>query len=217
LGIDSGRARKIKEALRARDRRTNPEVIELLQLSRRCVSLAMARHPDIEIAVTHPGPEMPPMRSTAAITPQIVDRARRSVLIVGYSVTVDSGLLGLPARTLATMGRAAARGVLVTAILHRDPKNRDALLAGWPHGVTAPNIFTWPERPGDAMAALHAKVIVADASEALVTSANLTYHGYEANIEVGVRITGSAAAQLESVFRELIRTRDFVPWKTSSV
>jgi phosphatidylserine/phosphatidylglycerophosphate/cardiolipin synthase-like enzyme len=62
------------------------------------------------------------------------------------------------------------------------------------------------------MASLHAKVLVADARHALVTSANLTYHGYEANVEVGVRITGDAAAQLESVFHELIRVRDFVPW-----
>lgn len=155
---------------------------------------------------------MPPLRSTAAITPRIVEGARRSLLIVGYSVTVDRKLVGLAARTLATMGRAAARGVQVTAILHRDPKNKKALLAGWPVGVAEPGIFTWPERPDDAMASLHAKVIVADGSQALVTSANLTYHGYEANIEVGVRITGPAAGQLESVFRELIRTRDFVPW-----
>lgn len=62
------------------------------------------------------------------------------------------------------------------------------------------------------MASLHAKVLVADACDALVTSANLTYHGLEANVEVGVRIVGGAAAQLEAVFHELIRVRDFVPW-----
>ena len=127
------------------------------------------------------------------------------------SVTVDPDLAGLAARTVAAIGAAADRGVLVTAILHRDPKNRSALLRGWPKGRDAPGIFTWPQRD-DEMASLHAKVLVADARDALVTSANLTYHGFEGNVEVGVRVTGDAADQLEAVFHELIRVRDFAPW-----
>ena len=35
------------------------------------------------------------------------------------------------------------------------------------------------------MAALHAKVIVVDGIQTLITSANLSYHGQEGNIELG--------------------------------
>jgi phosphatidylserine/phosphatidylglycerophosphate/cardiolipin synthase-like enzyme len=142
----------------------------------------------------------------------MIEAAQRSLLVVGYSVTVDSELAGLAARTVTAIGRAAVRGVVVTAILHRDSKNRDALLRGWPKGHAPPGLFTWPEREGDEKASLHAKVLVIDARDALVTSANLTYHGFEANVEVGVRVRGDAARQLETVFHELIRIRDFVPW-----
>lgn len=64
------------------------------------------------------------------------------------------------------------------------------------------------------MAKLHAKVIVADGRDALVTSANLTYHGYEANIEIGVRVSGEPARLVEKHFRELIRAEELVLWTT---
>ena len=37
---------------------------------------------------------------------------------------------------------------------------------------------------------MHAKVIIADHSEAIVGSANLTYSGADRNLEMGVRIRG---------------------------
>jgi phosphatidylserine/phosphatidylglycerophosphate/cardiolipin synthase-like enzyme len=62
------------------------------------------------------------------------------------------------------------------------------------------------------MTKLHAKVLVGDRSDALVTSANLTYHGMETNIELGIHVTGQAAAQIEEHFRDLIRQNELVPW-----
>ncbi len=55
------------------------------------------------------------------------------------------------------------------------------------------------------MASLHAKVLVADARDALVHRPTHLYHGLEANVEVGVRVTGDAPRRLEGVFHELIR------------
>ncbi|MBN3525174.1 hypothetical protein JSQ80_15340 [Paenibacillus apiarius] len=44
-----------------------------------------------------------------------------------------------------------------------------------------------------------------DRKEFLVTSANLTQHGLSSNIEVGVRIKGSIANQMENHFISLER------------
>ena len=62
----------------------------------------------------------------------------------------------------------------------------------------------------DKMAALHAKVISVDQRETLITSANLSYHGQEGNIEVGTRIESKEIAkQVEDVFTHLLCTKVF--------
>jgi phosphatidylserine/phosphatidylglycerophosphate/cardiolipin synthase-like enzyme len=62
------------------------------------------------------------------------------------------------------------------------------------------------------MASLHAKVLTADSDRALITSANLTFHGFEVNVEIGVQITGDGAQRLEAAFKELMHRRGFIPW-----
>ena len=50
------------------------------------------------------------------------------------------------------------------------------------------------------MSALHAKVISVDRSETLITSANLSYHGQEGNVELGTHvISKDIAMQVERV------------------
>ena len=47
---------------------------------------------------------------------------------------------------------------------------------------------------------LHAKVIVADRHDALVTSANLTHAGLLENLEMGLRIQGAMAVRCGTAF-----------------
>ena len=62
------------------------------------------------------------------------------------------------------------------------------------------------------MAKMHAKVLVADTRDALVTSANLTYHGFVGNVEMGVRIIGKPAKTVADVFERLLVEGEFVDW-----
>lgn len=171
-----------------------------------------SRTPLVEIARTGPAGSTFHLRTTGSVSRDIIDSSTRTLLVVGYSVTASAQDAGLAAQTLASIRQAAARGVVITALLHRDPKNRDAILASWPAAAPLPSVFTWPESPQDTMAKLHAKVIVADSADALVSSANLTYHGYDANIELGVRVTRDPARLVEEHFRELIRSEELVVW-----
>lgn len=168
--------------------------------------------PRIEVARTGPSSRAFELRSTGTLSREIVEASRSTLLLVGYSVSVSRDRTGLAAETVGAIVAAASRGVRVTAVLHRDPNNREALLRDWPAYARQPVLFTWPETPDDAMTKLHAKVLVGDRSDALVTSANLTYHGMETNIELGIRITGEAAAQIEEHFRDLIRQDELVSW-----
>ena len=56
-----------------------------------------------------------------------------------------------------------------------------------------------------------AKVISVDQTDTLSTSANLSYHGQEGNIELGARIhSKELAKQVEDIFTSLVFKRIFV-------
>lgn len=62
----------------------------------------------------------------------------------------------------------------------------------------------------DHMSALHAKVISVDKKLTLITSANLSYHGQQGNIELGALIESVAIArQVEDVFTQLLFSKVF--------
>ena len=58
------------------------------------------------------------------------------------------------------------------------------------------------------MAALHAKVISVDEQQTLITSANLSYHGQEGNIELGTLVDSKEIAkQVDDIFTYLVFTK----------
>ena len=70
-------------------------------------------------------------------------------------------------------------------------------------------IYNYPKQK-DKMSALHAKVISVDGKETLITSANLSYHGQEGNIELGTHIiSDSIAKQVDEVFTRLLFEKVF--------
>ncbi len=144
LGIDSSRAQGFREVLLSSAGRSGDDVLELLRFGRQCTVRARADAPTVEVAWTHPGPVLPAFRTSGSVAREVIDGAERSLLVVGYSVTVDADLAGLAAQTITAMGRAASRGIVVTSILHRNPKNREALLRGWPPGREPPGYSPGP-------------------------------------------------------------------------
>ena len=56
----------------------------------------------------------------------------------------------------------------------------------------------------------HAKLIVSDVKKALVSSANLSYHGMQGNVEMGFLIEShDKAKQIEEVMKEMVRMKVF--------
>jgi phosphatidylserine/phosphatidylglycerophosphate/cardiolipin synthase-like enzyme len=209
LGLPTARLDRIRDLLAAApDAKTLAAAIRVASAT---AERARADAVKVEVATTQPRGSGR-NRTTGGVARDVIKNATTKLLVVGYSVTADPELAGLAARTVAAMGTAAAHGVRVTAILHRDEPNRSALLRAWPPHAPRPRLYTWPERPDDAMAKMHAKVLVADESDALVTSANLTYHGFVGNVEMGVRVTGRPARAVAIVFERLVRSGEFVDW-----
>ncbi len=183
-----------------------------------CYQLAEGRAHTVDTVWT--GPEVPgsEVRRTQAVVSEIVASAQRELLIVGYWLVASTTQI----RVLIDQLRQKARsGVQVRFVFDPGEKakgadNFTALNQHWPPDLEeAPrSVFTWSDdlvkatsKGGDHYdRKLHAKVIVADRHDALVTSANLTRAGLLENLEMGLRIQGPMAAAVVRHFELLINS-----------
>jgi cardiolipin synthase len=153
------------------------------------------------------------VRATAPVIREMLGHARRSALVVTYSVWLGDGAAFDVIEQLAACSSA---GVDVTFVLDRryqDGRNLTELRRVWPTGRRAPTVYSWAHE-ADTIAKLHAKVIVIDRHDVLITSANLTGHGMDGNLELGLRVIGRPAEDTAAHFDQLIRDGRFesVPW-----
>ena len=170
--------------------------------------------PEIEIAWTGPDAEGPLVRPMASVVEEMLRNVREigEVLIVGYSLTAENG--SVMHGIIDLLGDASRKGASVTIILHRDEggQNRRNLLGAWNVKTRKPRILTWDPPHEHPYTKLHAKAMVVDRLDALVTSANFTFHGLESNLELGVRIRGPQAGAIAERFDHLISAGVVKTW-----
>lgn len=186
---------------------------EAAALSAEYRELAEQMGPDVArgilLGVTSAPPQSPPpllvwtapgapaaARRTAQVVSDVVTSAQRNLLVVGYSLTKAA------APFVEQVAGAARRGVGCSFVADRMEDKLETLVELWPDDVGLPALWSRPPDPDDEVSALHAKFISVDGLRLLVTSANLTYHGFHGNIEMGVLIEGSTAADAEQLVRE---------------
>ena len=185
----------------------------------RCESSPVDRkdsaRPEIEIAWTGPAAAGPLVRSTSVIMEEMLEGVRETgeVLLVGYALTVEPGTT--MERVIELLIATARRHASLSIVLHSDEdetKNLENLLKVWDVFVRKPTIYTWRPPPDHPFTKLHAKCLVVDRLDALVTSANFTFHGLESNLELGLRVRGPQAAAITERFDHLIATHVLEPW-----
>lgn len=173
----------------------------------------------MELVWTGPAPTHSPLRRTEQVLVELVKGARERLLLVTYAAWRHPPLV-------KALEDAVARGVKVTILVDSlDPKTTgpkiDLVKALGPKIAVAAAVYEWSrgERPRDEggyTGVLHVKCAVADGREVLISSANLTGHALELNMELGVRVLGGPVpSQVEGHFRELIEAGVFVPRATS--
>ena len=158
---------------------------------------------DVEIVCTAPERFGVPLRTTYATALQMMREASREIVVVGYVFTEGARNL------IEELARAAReRGARITVIGNRIREQLPLFRSVWPDGTTLPRVFSREADVDDPMAALHAKLLVCDRTSALVTSANFTYHGLHANIEIGVRVRAQAVEHLMEFIEAMISSGD---------
>lgn len=172
------------------------------------------RRQHLELVWTGPAPTHSTLRHTEQVLVELVKAARDRLLLVTYAAWHHPPL----ARALE---EAVTRGVRITILVDStDPKAAGPKVnLAWslgPRVAAAAQVCEWardrhqPDEDGHT-GVLHVKCAVADGREALVSSANLTGHAMDLNMEMGLRVVGGAiAGQIERHFRDLIEAGVFL-------
>lgn len=155
---------------------------------------------DAELVATLP-PESPGIaRPTGRVIRELVSNASREIILVGYELT-DMELVTL-------LAAATSRGSDVIVICDRARGAATRIVESWPMGVRLPRIFQDRERSTNApYASMHAKCLLVDSAQLLITSANFTFHGLHGNIEIGVRLGGAPAGEARKIFSHLVEDK----------
>lgn len=154
---------------------------------------------DVELVATLP-PAIPGIaRPTHQVILEMLRADVREVILLGYELT-DHG-------TMKLLSDAVSRRADVIMICDRGRGAANRVIEGWPVGVPYPRIFHDKERANGApYSSMHAKCLLVDGSDLLITSANFTFHGLHGNIEIGVRLSGSPAAEARKIFSHLVES-----------
>lgn len=141
-------------------------------------------------------------KPTMTVVQSMIEGAKRNILITGYSLSSYFSEL------TDTIIDKSQKGVFVKFFINNIEKQPEAdkLLR---YKGRFLRIYDYSNED-DKMAALHAKVISVDMKQTLITSANLSYHGQQGNIELGTLIESERAAkQLDDVMTQLIFKKIF--------
>ena len=136
------------------------------------------------------------------VVQSMINGAERNILITGYSLSSYFSEL------VDTIVLKSQRGVFVKFFVNDIDKQPgfDKILL---YKGRFLKIYNYHQED-DKLSALHAKVISVDQQQTLITSANLSYHGQQGNIELGTLIESKQIAkQIDDVFTKLIFSKIF--------
>lgn len=152
--------------------------------------------PKVEICWTGPETDGPLVTDSSAAVGRLLEACSDigQILLVGYSFTVPKGSYMEKVRDLLI--DASRRKAKIQVILHKDEeeKNKEELLKDWDVYTRKPEVYTWDPPAKHPYTKLHAKCLVVDRLQMLVTSANFTLHGLESNIELGLLVRNQPLA-----------------------
>lgn len=157
----------------------------------------------VSIVVTAPPSFAINARTTMSVVQSMISGAERNILITGYSLSsYFSDLVDI-------IIDKSQQGVFVKFFVNDIDKQQgfDKLLR---YKGRFLNMYNY-KQSDDKMSALHAKVLSVDGYSTLITSANLSYHGQQGNIELGTKIDSKTVAkQIDDIFTKLIFSKVFV-------
>jgi phosphatidylserine/phosphatidylglycerophosphate/cardiolipin synthase-like enzyme len=133
---------------------------------------------------------------------EMISSAKREIMLVGYLLIPSSTQV---IELVDRIKDKANQGCQVWIALNNAPNNRDnvkTLKDLWGDGPPF-ELYCW--NVTEEKVSLHAKMLLVDEDDFLITSANLTGHGMSKNIEIGLRYSnGSVPLKMKHQFKSLV-------------
>ena len=179
---------------------TNAQCADLTRIISAALSSGEASK--VSLVVTAPPSFSINARTTMNVVQSMIEGAERNILITGYSLSSYFSEL------VDTIIQKSQRGVFVKFFVNDLDKQLEFEKVLRYKGRFL-KVYNFHQEK-DKMATLHAKVISVDQQQTLITSANLSYHGQQGNIELGTLIESKQIAkQIEDVFTKLTFSKVF--------
>lgn len=163
--------------------------------------------PELELVWTGREAGARESRDTRQVLPELFARADRRVIVAGFAFREASAIFA------PLYARARDAGVEVEVFIHVDGTGRDARMSpesfftySWPWRDATPRLYYDARADAaDASSTMHAKCVVVDDREVLITSANFTGRAQRANVELGVLVRDADfAARVSGQWRSLV-------------
>ena len=145
---------------------------------------------ETELVWTGPSSELVATRKTEQALLQVINSAREKLFLTSFvAYDVES--------IVAALTNAADRGVALSMLLESSDRHGGGVsidgIARMREALPLARVYFWKEK-GDEFGGgkVHAKVAVCDEELCFISSANLTGHAMEKNMEAGVLIRGGA-------------------------
>lgn len=163
-----------------------------------------------ELVWTGPTTPFVSARRTEQTLLQVINAAEQTLFItsfVAYDVTT----------IVKALNDASTRGASISMLLESSQDHGGSMsfdvIGEMRMLVPSAKLYAWRERAAPFLdGRVHAKVAVADGDMCFITSANLTCHAMEQNMEAGVLITGGKIARLlHDHLQALVDTKTVLP------
>lgn len=177
---------------------------EIWQIIGLCVNVYGGKEAEkAELAITAPISFKLKARKINEVITNMIQDSQKSITLTGYSVSdYFSEMIDL-------IISKSQQGIYVRLYLNDYEKHKTNLKRLMDLRTKHLRVFDY-QKQDDEMAALHAKTIVVDEKELLVSSANLSYHGMQGNVEMGIRlVSDDKAEQVESLLKEMVGMKIF--------
>jgi phosphatidylserine/phosphatidylglycerophosphate/cardiolipin synthase-like enzyme len=155
---------------------------------------SVSKHQSTELVWTGPTTPFVSTRRTEQVLLQVIDAAKLTLFITSF-VAYDISII------IKALNRASARGVSTSMLLESSQEHGGAIsfdvIDKMRMLVPSARLYAWRDKSSEfSDGRVHAKVAVADGNMCFITSANLTNHAMEKNMEAGILISGGRIPQL---------------------
>lgn len=160
----------------------------------------------VELVWTGPTTPFVATRRTEQVLLDLIQQAKRELFIVSF---VAHDVPSVVVAINAAIDREVDTRILVEASLTQGGSLLVDPVSTMRNAVPSAKLYVWTDRPHPfTNGRVHAKVAVADNTSAFLTSANLTGHALEKNMEAGVLLAGGEVPSiLRAHLHALIETK----------